>query len=80
MEELKAAIYSLEAAYRLTGALPANGPISDPNGRTNLASSTEDYFNLENIPHLSQCFLDYILHPVLLGVMEEMVQMPSNLS
>ena len=73
VEELKAAIYSLEASYRATGALPPKGAISDPNSRTIIASGTPDYFNLENIPHLGQCFLDYITHPLLLGVMEEMV-------
>eukprot|EP01050_Picozoa_sp_SAG11_P010062 SAG11_NODE_989_length_6272_cov_18.066256_3_plen_426_part_00 len=40
IEELKLAIYSLESAYRATGTLPADGPVSDPIGRTVLASDT----------------------------------------
>jgi hypothetical protein len=73
VRRLREALYALEAAYRRTGRLPVAGTPSDPNGCTVVASDTEEYFNLENIPHLGQCFLDYVLHPKLRGVMQEMV-------
>ena len=77
IERLRDAIYALESSYRRTGRLPTSSSGecegSDPNGCTVIANDTEDYFNLENIPHLGECFLDYVLHPKLRGVMQEMV-------
>ena len=73
IEALTDAIYLLERAFRQTGSLPTTGPISDKHGSTIIASEAEDYFNMENIPHLGTPFLEYVLHPRLLGVMEEMV-------
>jgi hypothetical protein len=73
VDELRAAIYSLEESVRGSGHLPHEGLPSDPNACSVVASSTRGYFNIENIPHLHPAFLRYCLHPRLTGVMQEMV-------
>ncbi|MCC7262284.1 MAG: phytanoyl-CoA dioxygenase family protein [Candidatus Latescibacteria bacterium] len=56
-------LYAIEAQYRQTGALP--GP------HCHLSATAEDFFRVDNLPHLDPCFLEYLTHPRLLGMVEE---------
>ena len=57
--------YRIEAAFRATGELP--GP------SCHLSATRPDYFRIDNLPHLSPCYLDYVTHPRLLGMVREIV-------
>lgn len=74
IDALRAATYEIEAAFRAgDDALAEWRTRADPHGVTNLASTSADYFNIENIPHLHQAFQDYVFHPKLLAIMQEIV-------
>ncbi len=36
-------------------------------------STTEEFFRVDNLPHLAPCFFDYISHPFILGMAEEII-------
>ncbi len=56
-------LYEIERVYRQTGALP--GP------HCHFSATGEDFFRVDNLPHLGPCFLEYLTHPRLLGMVEE---------
>ncbi len=56
-------LYGIEHAYRQHGALP--GP------DCHFSSTAEEFFRVDNLPHLAPCFFDYLTHPRLLGMVEE---------
>ena len=58
-------IYDIESKYRETGELP--GPDS------HLSRTGEDYFRIDNLPHLAPCFFDYVTDPRIVGMAEEIV-------
>eukprot|EP01043_Picozoa_sp_COSAG02_P052276 COSAG02_NODE_5606_length_4192_cov_4.811630_3_plen_350_part_00 len=74
IDALRAATYEIEEAFRGgEDTLAAWRARADPHGVTNLASTSTDYFNIENIPHLHQAFQDYVFHPRLLAIVQEIV-------
>ena len=58
-------IYEIEAAYHRTGELPGE--------HCHLSSTTEEFFRVDNLPHLAPCFFDYLTHPYLVGMVQEIV-------
>jgi hypothetical protein len=67
-EALKKDLYMIEAAYRETGDLPAG---MDPNTFTFFTGTSDEFFRVDNLPHLAKSFYDYVTHPRLLAIMEE---------
>jgi hypothetical protein len=65
IQDLLNTIYSIEKAYRKTGELP--GP------NCHLSSDREDYFRIDNLPHLADSFFHYLTHPYIVGMAEEIV-------
>ena len=43
----------------------------DPNNFSWLTAAEEDFFRIDNLPHLAKSFYDYVTHPRLLAMMEE---------
>ena len=65
---LKADLYKIEDAYRKTGDLPQG---MDPNHYSWFTATEPEFFRVDNLPHLTQSFYDYVTHPRLLAIMEE---------
>ena len=63
VRELLDTIYRMEAEYRATGELP--GP------DCHLSATGEDYFRIDNLPHLAPCFFDYLTDPRIVAAAEE---------
>lgn len=72
-EALKADMYAIEACYKETGDLPAG---MDPNHFSWLTAAEDDFFRIDNLPHLAKSFYDYVTHPRLLAMMEECADFP----
>ena len=58
-------IYRIEADYRRSGQLPAPS--------CHFSATREDFFRVDNLPHLDPVFFDYLTHPHILGMAEEIV-------
>ena len=58
-------IYRIEADFQRTGQLPG--------ASCYLSSSTREFFRIDNLPHLAPCFYEYLTHPRILGMAEEIV-------
>ena len=58
-------IYRIEADFQRTGRLPR--------ANCHLSSSTQEFFRIDNLPHLAPCFYDYLTHPRILAMAEEIV-------
>ena len=67
---LRDALYEMERCWRETGELPES---RDPNHYSWLTSNSTDFWRVDNIPHLGECFLDYVTHPRLTAIVKEMV-------
>ena len=67
-EDMKRDLYAIESAWKATGDLPKG---MDPNQFSWLTAAEEDFFRVDNIPHLSEAFYKYCTHPRLLAMMEE---------
>jgi hypothetical protein len=67
-EALKADMYMIEDTYRKTGDLPDG---MDPNHYSWFTGTEPDFFRIDNLPHLTKSFYDYVTHPRLLAMMEE---------
>lgn len=63
VSRLRDRLYAIEAQFRRTGALP--GP------HCHFSATGEDFFRVDNLPHLDPCFYEYLTHPRLLGMVEE---------
>jgi ectoine hydroxylase-related dioxygenase (phytanoyl-CoA dioxygenase family) len=63
VQRLCDALYRIEREYHQRGALP--GP------HCHLSSTTREYFRVDNLPHLDPAFFEYLTHPRLLGMVEE---------
>jgi len=57
--------YAIEERYHQTGELP--GP------NCHLSGTRQDFFRVDNLPHLAPCYFDYLTHPYLLGLVQEIV-------
>ena len=71
VDTLKDTLYGIEDDFRRTGELP--GP-NCFNTRT-----TEQFFRIDNLPHLAPCFFDYVTHSRILGMAQEIVAGPVRL-
>ncbi len=71
IDTLKDTLYGIEDDFRRTNELPS--PYS-----WNI-STTEEFFRVDNLPHLAPCFFDYISHPYILGMAEEIIGGPARL-
>ena len=58
-------VYRIEADFQRTGRLPG--------ANCHLSSSTQEFFRIDNLPHLSPRFYEYLTHPRILGMAEEIV-------
>ena len=58
-------IYQIEADFQRTGRLPG--------ANCHLSSSTREFFRIDNLPHLDPRFYEYLTHPRILGMAEEIV-------
>ncbi len=65
VEVLRETTYEIERRHRETGELP--GP------SCHLSATGEDFFRVDNLPHLAPCYFDYLTHPRLLGMVQEIV-------
>ena len=63
VEVLRGTIYEMEARYRATGELP--GP------DCHLSETREDFWRVDNLPHLAPCFFDYLVDARIVGMAEE---------
>ena len=55
----------IERRFRATG--------KPPSSNSHISQTTESYFRIDNLPHLAPCYFDYVTHPRLLGMVEELV-------
>ena len=63
VRELLDTIHRMEAEYRASGELP--GP------DCHLSATGEEYFRIDNLPHLAPCFFDYLTDPRIVAAAEE---------
>ncbi len=68
---LKDKVYEIEDLYRRTGEQPG------PNCWN--TSTKEEFFRVDNLPHLAPCFFDYLTHPRIVGMAEEIIGGPARL-
>ena len=72
VELLKDTIYGIEDDFRRTGELP--GPNCFNTG------TSQTFFRMDNLPHLAPCFFDYLTHPFIVGIADEIIGGPARLS
>jgi len=60
-------IYEIERIYRKTGEYPY-GLVPNAHSRTD-----PNYFRIDNLPHVDQCFFEYLTDPYLVGMAQEIV-------
>ena len=72
VELLKDTIYGIEDDFRRTGELP--GPNCFNTG------TSQTFFRMDNLSHLAPCFFDYLTHPFIVGIAEEIIGGPARLS
>jgi ectoine hydroxylase-related dioxygenase (phytanoyl-CoA dioxygenase family) len=58
-------LYDIEAAYRKTGELRGE--------HCHYSATEEHFFRIDNLPHLAPAFFDYLTHPFILAMAEEIV-------
>ncbi len=71
VEAIKSALYGFEADFQKTGQLPAPNCFN--------TSTTKDFYRIDNLPHLSPAFFDYVTHPFIVGMAIEIVGGPVRL-
>lgn len=71
VEALKEMTYKIERDFRTTGQLPG------PNCWN--TSTTESFFRIDNLPHIASCYFDYLTHPRIVGMAEEIIGGPARL-
>ena len=62
---LRDTIYRFEARYRKSDELP--GP------DCHLSGTSQAFFRIDNLPHLAPCFHEYLTHPRIVGMAQEIV-------
>ena len=72
VDVVKDTLYDIEADFRRTGELPGPNCFN--------TSTSETFFRIDNLPHLAPCFFDYITHPFIVGMAEEIIGGPARLS
>lgn len=58
-------LYGIEGDFRRTGELPGPNCFN--------TSTTENFFRIDNLPHLAPCFFDYLTKPFIVGIAEEII-------
>lgn len=71
IDALKDTLYGIEDDFRRTGNMPGPNCFN--------TSTTENFFRIDNLPHLAPCFFDYITHPKIVGMAEEIIGGPARL-
>jgi len=71
VDTLKDTLYAIEDQFWKTGELPG------PNCWN--TSTTDEFFRIDNLPHLAPCFFDYLTHPRIVGMAEEIIGGPARL-
>jgi hypothetical protein len=71
INSIKDTLYRIEDDFRRTGELPGPSCFN--------TSTTEEFFRIDNLPHLAPCFFDYITHPHIVGMAEEIIGGPARL-
>ncbi len=71
VEAIKSALYGFEADFEKTGQLPGPNCFN--------TSTTKDFYRIDNLPHLSPAFFDYVTHPLIVGMAMEIVGGPVRL-
>lgn len=71
VDTLKDTLYGIEEQFRKTGEQPA------PNCWN--TSTSEEFFRIDNLPHVAPCFFDYVTHPRIVGMAEEIIGGPARL-
>ncbi|MEC7867077.1 MAG: phytanoyl-CoA dioxygenase family protein, partial [Candidatus Poribacteria bacterium] len=72
VDVIKDTLYGIEGDFRRTGELPGPNCFN--------TSTTETFFRIDNLPHLAPCFFDYITHPFIVGMAEEIIGGSARLS
>ncbi len=60
-------IYEIEGFYRETGEYPY-GIVANAHSKID-----PDYFRIDNLPHVAECFFEYLTDPYLVGLAQEIV-------
>ena len=60
-------IYEIETYFRETGDYPY-GLVANAHSKTD-----PNYFRIDNLPHISECFFEYLTDPYLVGLAQEIV-------
>ena len=68
---LKDTLYEIEDRFRTSGQMPGPNCFN--------TSTTENFFRIDNLPHLAPTFFDYITHPRIVGMAEEIIGGPARL-
>ncbi len=71
VEAITDTLYGMEDDFRRTGELPGPHCFN--------TSTTQNFFRIDNLPHLAPCFFDYITHPHIVGMAEEIIGGPARL-
>ena len=61
----------LETTYRIESEFRRTGETPSPS--SHYSSTTETYFRVDNLPHIDPAYLEYVTHPRLLSMAEEIV-------
>ncbi|MCX5662971.1 MAG: phytanoyl-CoA dioxygenase family protein [Planctomycetota bacterium] len=62
---LRDKVYAIEAEFRRSGTFKDRSKA--------MFGSSREYFRLDNLPHVDPCFVEYLTHPHLLGMVEEII-------
>ncbi|MBM3263942.1 MAG: phytanoyl-CoA dioxygenase family protein [candidate division Zixibacteria bacterium] len=60
---LRDTMYAIETRYRETGECPYPS--------SHYSATTHECFRIDNLPHIAPCFFDYVTHPRLVAMAEE---------
>ena len=60
-------IYEIETFFRETGEYPY-GLVANAHSKTD-----PNYFRIDNLPHIAECFFEYLTDPYLIGLAQEIV-------
>ena len=71
VNRLKDRLYDIEDRFRRSGEMPG------PNCWN--SSTADHFFRIDNRPHLAPCFFDYLTHPRIVGMAEEIIGGPARL-
>ncbi len=71
VEAINQTLYGIEDEFRRSGNMPGPSCFN--------TSTTEQFFRIDNLPHLAPSFFDYVMHPRIVGMAEEIIGGPARL-